>query len=58
MVSYRVKLHGLDPNAAYVLTNLDRPGAKEMTGRELLDKGLSIVAENQPEAPIITYKRK
>jgi hypothetical protein len=56
--SIRVKLHGLDPNAAYVLTDLDRPGTKEMTGCELLDKGLAIVATNQPQATIITYKRK
>ena len=56
--SIRVRLHGLDPNATYVLTDLDQPGAKEMTGRELLDKGLSIVATKQPQATIITYKRK
>jgi alpha-galactosidase len=56
--SIRVKLHGLDPNATYLLSDLDQPGTKEMTGRELLDQGLSIVAKNRPQAMIITYKRK
>ena len=56
--SARLKLRGLDPNAVYVLTNLDVAGATEMTGRELLDNGLSVVIKDKPGAAIITYKKK
>ena len=53
-----VKLHGLDPNAVYRLTNLDVAGITEMAGRELLEHGLSIAIKNQPAAAVITYKKK
>jgi alpha-galactosidase len=53
-----VKLHGLDPNAVYTLTNLDVAGTTDISGRELLDHGLSIALKNQPAAAIVTYKKK
>ena len=56
--SARLRLRGLDPKAVYVLTNLDVADADEMTGRELLDKGLLVVLSEQPAAAIITYKKK
>ncbi len=56
--SARLRFRGLDPNAVYVLTNLDVAAAAEMTGRELLDKGLLVVISEKPAAAIITYKRK
>ena len=56
--SVRVKLRGLEPTAVYTLTNLDVAGTTEMTGRELLDSGLSIVVKNQPGTAIITYRKK
>jgi len=56
--STRVKLHGLDANAVYTLTNFDAAGTREMTGRELLDKGLPITIKDQPGAAVITYKKK
>jgi alpha-galactosidase len=51
------RLRGLDPDAIYVLTNLDVVGTTELAGRELLDKGLPVVIEERPGAVIITYKR-
>jgi alpha-galactosidase len=56
--SIRVKLHGLEPDARYMLTNADVVGSTEMTGRELLDAGLVIAAKNRPAAIVMTYKRK
>jgi hypothetical protein len=36
---------------------VDRAGATESTGRELMDKGLTIVVSRQPGAAIVTYER-
>jgi len=56
--SIRVRLQGLEPAAIYVLTDLDATGATEMTGRELVEKGLVIAVKSQPGAVVITYKKK
>jgi alpha-galactosidase len=53
-----VKLRGLDPNSTYLLSNVDVPGVTETTGRELLEKGISIVLKGRPAAAVITYKKK
>jgi len=52
------KLRGLAPDAHYKLTNLDDQSFKEMTGRELMEKGLTIVIKDQPGTAIITYERE
>ncbi len=54
--SARFKLRGLEANARYRVANLDTPETKEMTGRELMDKGLSVSITNQPGAAMITYR--
>jgi alpha-galactosidase len=56
--SVQLILHNLEPDAVYTLTNFDEPGTKEMTGRELCEKGLSIVLKDKPSAAIVTYKKK
>ena len=56
--SIRVKLHDLEPGAVYKLTNLDVPGTVEVTGSELMEKGLSISIKDAPGSAIITYKKK
>lgn len=56
--SVRLKLHGLDSNTTYTLTNLDIAGATEVTGRELLEVGLPIRIPDRPGAVIITYAKK
>ena len=53
----RVKLHGLEADAVYVLTDLDLPGISELTGRELTDRGLPVTIQNRRGAAIITYHR-
>ena len=54
--SIRLKLQGLNPDAVYALTNLDAPGSTEISGRELLDKGLLIEIKDQPGTAVITYQ--
>jgi alpha-galactosidase len=56
--SLRVRLGGLDPAAAYTLTNLDLPGAREIRGHELLEKGLSVAIADQPGSVVIIYKKR
>jgi alpha-galactosidase len=54
--SARLKLHGLDPAKSYVVTDLDQPATpQELSGRELLERGLLISAPGRPSARIITY---
>lgn len=55
--SARYKLHGLDPNARYRVTDPDAPDAKqEFTGRELMETGLLVLAPGRPSATILTYQ--
>ena len=55
--SARFKLHNLNPEARYLVTDLDQPAAaKEFTGRELLQHGLLISSPGQPSARILTYQ--
>jgi hypothetical protein len=55
--SAQFRLRNLDPEARYVVTDLDRPGtAKECSGRELLEQGVSISAPERPSARILTYQ--
>ena len=56
--SIRAKLRGLEPEAVYTLTNVDISGTTEATGRELMDKGLSVVIDKRPGSAVILYKRK
>ncbi len=54
----RLTLHGLDPAARYVVTDLDQPAAaREITGRELMETGLLVTAPTRPAAVVITYRR-
>jgi alpha-galactosidase len=55
--SARFRLGGLDPDAKYVLTDLDTNQPREITGRELLERGLLVGAAQKPSAVVITYRR-
>lgn len=55
--SIRVRLHGLDSDAAYTLTNLDMGGENQCTGSELMQGGLSIPIKDQPGSAVIMYKK-
>lgn len=53
----RFRLGGLQPDARYVLTDLDSGAASEALGRDLMEKGLTVSMTDQPGSVIITYKR-
>jgi alpha-galactosidase len=55
--SLRAKLHGLDPNAVYTLTDIDTGASKQLSGKELMEKGLSIAITAQPSSVVITYHK-
>lgn len=56
--SARVKLRGLDHKARYAVTDIDNPvGKQEFTGAELAERGLLVVAPNQPVAMVMTYRK-
>ena len=57
--SARLKLRGLDPKARYAVADIDDPREKqEYTGAELLERGLSVVAADQPAAKVMTYRKR
>ncbi len=56
--SARFPLRGLDTQARYVVTNLDDNQPREMTGRELADRGLLVSIPAKPAAVIFMYKRQ
>jgi alpha-galactosidase len=57
-----LRLHGLDEAGGYDLTDLDAHPQEAtgwtMTGKELMEDGLTVGIASQPGATIITYKRK
>jgi alpha-galactosidase len=55
--SARLKLRGLDPNARYRLTDLDRLHTTEVAGSELTLTGLPVTINAQPGAALIKYKK-
>lgn len=56
-VSARYKLLGLDPDARYVVSDLDADQPHQMTGRELMEDGLSIAIREKPGAALMTYRK-
>ena len=54
----RFRLHGLDPGADYVLTNLDSGESQTLAGRPLLDKGLAVSIAARPGSAVIVYKKE
>jgi len=55
--SARMKLHGLQSDAVYALTNLDMAGTTKMTGRQLMESGLPIAIKDPPGAVLIKYQQ-
>ncbi|MGD0089485.1 MAG: alpha-galactosidase [Planctomycetota bacterium] len=56
--SAHLKLRGLESEAQYTVTDLDSGAAQELSGRELLEKGLQVAIPGRPSAVVIVYKRK
>lgn len=56
--SGRLKLFGLEPDARYEVVDLERGQPQQFGGRELMERGLSVMIVDQPGAVVITYKKK
>jgi alpha-galactosidase len=54
--SAHLKLHALDADAHYSVTNFDA-GTTDMTGRELMGQGIPVELKNQPDSAIFVYKK-
>ncbi len=50
-------LHGLDPQATYEFTDLDKNTTEKLPGKTLLETGLRISIEPQPGTAILLYKK-
>jgi len=55
--SMRLKLRGLEPNARYVVADVDLQTPQEFSGAELSEKGLLLTAKNRPAAVVVIYRR-
>ena len=53
----RFTLRGLEADARYVVTNLDAPEPRELTGRELMETGVRVELAERPSSAVIAYKR-
>jgi alpha-galactosidase len=51
-----LRLAGLKPAARYEITNEDIPGSAILTGRALMNQGLSIEIKDKPGAAILWYR--
>ncbi len=52
-----IRLHGLTPQADYLVTNVGVPGSTAMTGRALMRKGMVIELPARPTSALIEYQR-
>ncbi len=53
-----LRLRGLDARARYRVEDLDGGDAREITGQELLERGLSVTAAKPQTALLFTYRRQ
>jgi alpha-galactosidase len=49
-------LRGLRASAKYEIRNIDEENSTRITGRELMEKGLTVEIKDKPGAVVITYK--
>jgi alpha-galactosidase len=53
--SAEIRLYALDPAANYSITNLDAQRSEQVSGRELIEKGLPVDILGRPGAVVILY---
>jgi alpha-galactosidase len=56
-VTRTFRLSGLNPAVLYEVTNFDTQGSVKISGKDLLEKGLTVEIKNKPGAAVITYKK-
>ncbi len=52
------RLRGLDPAATYEVTNVDVEEAVKVSGKDLMEKGLTVELQDRPGSAMIMYKKK
>ena len=50
------RLSGINPNSLYEVTNFDLEGSTSISGKELMEKGLTVEIKDNPGSAVITYK--
>ncbi|MBN1490116.1 MAG: NPCBM/NEW2 domain-containing protein [Phycisphaerae bacterium] len=55
--SARLPLRGLDPEATYVVSDLDTKASTQMRGRDLTEEGLPVMLRSRPGSAILLYQR-
>jgi hypothetical protein len=56
---FRLKvIHRLDPNSTYEVSSVNDGQTQQVSGEDLLQKGLSVTIPDQPGAAAITYTKK
>ena len=53
-----LRLSGLKPSTKYEVTDLDGGAPKKMTGKELMENGLTVEIKTKPGSAVILYKKK
>ena len=56
--SATLPLRGLDPDARYTISNRDMPETTVLTGKDLMEKGITVTAPQKPAALVLTYHRE
>jgi alpha-galactosidase len=52
------RLHGVERDSRYKVTNLDSGKSQLLTGRELIEKGLTVAISQQPGSAVLLYTRE
>ncbi len=52
------RLRGLDPAALYEVTNFDVEGVTQVSGTDLMEKGLTVEIKDKPGAAVIVYRQQ
>ena len=55
--SRTLHLHGLDAAARYEVSDFDAPTRSESSGKDLMEKGLTVGIKGRPGSAIMTYQR-
>jgi alpha-galactosidase len=55
--SARLRLQGLDAQAAYEVRDLDADTVAQLSGRELTERGLLVTLTERPGSAVVTYER-
>jgi alpha-galactosidase len=53
-----IHLNGVNPSSSYEVTNLDTASTTQITGRQLIENGLSVFIKDQPGSALILYAKK